>query len=713
MKKHCKEEKTVLSSETKIIKIVFILIVSLADTIFPQIYLNGFCKYESFPVAEGMNSIYPINFNADSYNDLFIMNKSTGKGVTVLGEANGLFRSGKSVSSVLPFTNFVPVYDFFGRQESYAFVSRKTRTVGFVRFKGIGNYLVSKTITFNSFPENISAADINRDGKKELLVSGPAFQGVAIVYQTPIGLIKKQIVEKGSFSQSVFVDLNYDGYPDFAAFELTNNQLHFYYNNTRGEFRHTRSIQLNQPIRQLQTFDFNLDFYPDLLFSTEKSIVIYFGDGAASYEQQSIIVTKHTPDKYIYGDFNKDGKIGLAYLNKENTSISIFFKKDDYSFSEEMIYLKREGLVDVSTYYSKFVDGFIALSNKGQVYLVSNLISFSDKAKLHFASKPRLLGSFDYANNGIIDLCYIDEDKKSFDMVIRDNAGIPEYIYSIPLYLNYSHYLVDDENPQIKYFYFFSRNERSIEILEVNLESFQYKRNYLYTEGKILDVHILKKPDEPYSKVQAAFIKNGNLKTTVFSYKDFRYTSLTSRTLASKVIDGRIESNLLMYFWTKSDSTYTLFSQSGNDGTQAKELFSYISSAGEPKILTIFDLLNLEHKVLLTKIKKQGSEDIVISNSEHSNFLSLNGSANILLSEGIILSEGDFRPFSLKKLFLYLPHKKTLNSVQYLRNKRQLLITELEELGEVEDFIVRKFSANQYYVIYSDYEEQCLVFKRL
>lgn len=711
--KHYKEEKTDSGSEEKIFKLFFLILLLLPHNVSPQFYLNGFCKYDSFEIPQGSESFFALNFNGDSFNDFLILNNSNKTASTLLGESEGKFKNGYTNSAFISINSLLPIYDFYGKTSSHVYASRIINTVGFVSYKGKGNPTFGKKIRFSSYPEKLSTADVDKNGRTEVLVSGASFEGLSIIYQTEKGLTEKKIYPKESFSQSVFIDLNHDGYPDIVAFEVSTYSLYFFYNNTRGGFRLERKVNLQQSIQNLQVVDFNLDSYPDLLFTFGNSIVIKYGDPFSSLEQQSIVKTKYKPSKVIYGDFNRDGKIGIVYLSKENSSVSILFKQNEDALQDEVVYFTQPGLVDIIPFYSKFIDGFAVLNNKGKIYLFSNLISFSKYAKLYFGGKADKISSFDYGDNGIYDISFINSDNSTFNLVLRDNSGIPTILYSIPLFLGYQNYRVDDRLPYLKTFYFYNQSDRVIELLDVDLESFTYKRNYIYTGGTILDLRITNNQDEQKSSIHVAHIKNGLLSSSLYSYKDFHYSEVTSTSLATNVISAKISENSSIYHWKDEKEKLSLSVINSTGNQNSKKIFTYQKNKSKPDVKILFDIFNSEKEILVTNLTQNGETaalfakedfyEIIKANDENKDFFAPNG----------LLYGGDFRPHSLNKLFLYLPDKKTLNSVQYLKKKNRMVVSKINRIDDLSSFIVQRFSANNYYVIYSLTEEKCLIFERL
>ncbi|MDP1994170.1 MAG: VCBS repeat-containing protein, partial [Ignavibacteria bacterium] len=330
-------------------------------------------------------------------------------------------------------SNFITYIEKFDKSPKYAFVSRKQKKAGWLNVSTSGRISVANQVSFPSFPDGVSQADFNSDGKNELLISGAAFDGISVLKNG--AKIEEKKMESGTaFSQSVAIDLNSDSYPDIAAFNINNNSLQFFYNNSRSEFKLVRTIELQSPIFSLQAVDFNTDSYPDLFFICGNELRVIFGDSVSGYHRTENIKTNLKPDKYIWGDFNRDGKFDIAYLSTGSGSqpsrVSVLFQKNDGSFYPEITYLQKKGLTDLIPFYTKFVYGFASVSKDGNIYFVSNLSSFGDNSDMVFGNIPSSLSLFDNGKDGITDLCLYNSDKGLLTFVLRGKDGLPAILFS-------------------------------------------------------------------------------------------------------------------------------------------------------------------------------------------------------------------------------------------------------------------------------------------
>ena len=711
MKKHYKEEKQGLLKR-KVINgslIIFMLYQSGAA----QTPINGFCKYSVFPVQGKFSKFFALNFNQDSYSDLFLTGGEKNSFATIAGKGIDNFAQGFSSSFSPVITNFVSYIETYDKLPRYAFVSRKQKKAGWLNVSSSGNISIANQIAFSSFPDVITQADFNSDGKNELLISGVAFDGLSLLKEKN-GKIEEKNIQKGvAYSQSVAIDINSDSYPDIAAFNINENALQFFYNNSRGEFRLTRTIELQQPIFSLQAFDFNSDSYPDILFLSGNRLQIIFGDSVSGYNRTATIKTDLKPDKFIWGDFNRDGKFDIAYLNIQSGQVSVLFQKNDGTFYPEIPYLQKPGLIDVIPFYSKFVYGFASLSSEGNIYFVSNLSSFGDASDLVFGTTPSSLTLFDNGGDGITDLCLYNADMGLCSFVLRERDGLPSTLFSQKINGRYSSILIDDNDKSQKGIYFFNLDERVIEYLLIDFNTFSVKRDYLYVDGGIKDCRLMKGATGTRAKIIVVQTIDDKLFYSSFSYKDFRYSLANASLKTGKLLDAKIDARGDIYFWTKENGEAELSYASFKNPVLVKPVYKvrYDSLFQLKNYLT--DVYSTGEEYILSSVSTNQSSYLLLANSKSRKILRQPAVAKAFLSDEA--GTGYFGKFSgdgMKRFFLYSSSKNILSAGM----NRRAGFFNLQKVCEVENvgsFVVSKFNANQWYLLYNNTKENCLSLKKL
>ncbi len=468
MNKLFKGEKADLSLGIKKINILFFSLF-FSFEIFPQTPINGFCEFEKFSIDSGYTSLFSIPQKENNLNNLILYNPEKSNIVALISNKEDLFKESKTYDVPIEFSKIKKIYDN-DKIVGYAFSSRKKLMAGVYNFKEDGKPELLKAIKFSSYPDNISVGDVALNGETQYLISGSAFQGLSILSENSSGFSERKITTKASYSSAVFADLDNDGYPDIAAYNLFSNTLDFFYNNSRGVFKLVRSFKMNNKIQFLQAADFDKDSYQDLLYVKDNSIIIKYGDFTSSYDTTVTVNTSFHPDKFIIGDFNKDGKLDIAYADFDEGVLSILYDKDKLNFYPEIYYFKKNGIRDITAFKYENLENIAAVSESGQLFVLSKLKSFTENINISLAITPSLVSYFDYNNDDIYDICFIDDFDNNLNLILRNSTGIPAWFYSYPLFEHHSKVLIDDTKPFIKRFYFYEPDKKLIEILTADFK---------------------------------------------------------------------------------------------------------------------------------------------------------------------------------------------------------------------------------------------------
>jgi len=556
MRKHCKGEKIDLKIEPKLRTLLFILVFSYQA--FAQIPINGFCNYNNFKIPSEYTSLVPVNFNKDKFNDLIIFNNSNKNYLSIEGFDNEFGRL-RYLKSTFEISNIVGITNNDFREKYFAFTSRKGRSSGIISFNKYGRIKVEKILKLNSYPENLSVADINHDGKSEILISGSSFEGLSIITQNWHGLEEKKILSKNTFNEAVFVDLNDDDRADIVAYSAVERSMYFFFNDGYGRLNLLRTIPIAENLITLKTKDLDSDGYNDIIYSTDKSFKIFWGDSVSSYDSISEIITSKIPDKFILGDYNVDGKIDIAYLDKRISSISILYSKGNREFYEEIPYLRKKNINDLVNYSSSINNGIMAIADDGNMYNFSVINTYEDNSNLLIGGTPATLNYFDYKKDGITDIVFIDSTYNNLNLLVRGNSKKPILFYSYPLFEKHDKIFVDDEDPYIKTFYCYSSSKKVVEIIKYNFDQIGITRNSLYTSGKILSLDI-KKDRKNIDKIYINYLKGGSLALNINFIQDIRILNSDYPNLDDSVLTAILSfsDSLDIFYWQKRSDKLNL-----------------------------------------------------------------------------------------------------------------------------------------------------------
>jgi len=530
--KHFKEEK-IVSAVRQIILNSFLVTLFFFSDIIAQIPINGFCRYREFSVKKNFTNIFSIDYNTDGYRDLLIYNSSNNKYVSALSDnKSDLINisekySPVAISNIHPFSNNLT-------EKKFIFISRSARQVAVSSFSRNGSISSLTKIKLNGYPSNIDVGDIDGDGKPEGLVSGTSLSGLSIIKEKNNNLHETKINPEKVFSASTFIDLDYDSYSDIAAVDLYSNSILLFYNNGDGNFTESRSIGLNGEINEFKTVDFNSDGFNDLVYIKDNHFEVLLGDSVSSFQKKFILETPVKPDKYAILDFNGDGFNDIAFINTQSGTLYISFAKSTNVFYPPIIYLQKNGLADLTAYIDRTGKKLALINTEGKIYLINKPGINDDSFSISLGLRPTALKTFDYLNDKFEDFCFIDESEKTLKLLLSERRNLFRTYFSIPLLSDFTDIVVDENRSRIKTFYCYS-NRGTIEIIRMNFDDRNYKRQTLYAGGLLEDFKIISDRVNDRQNIYALIKKDNKTYLQEFEYRDFSLASSQSNLIESNV----------------------------------------------------------------------------------------------------------------------------------------------------------------------------------
>jgi hypothetical protein len=681
----------------------------LTINLYSQIPVKGFCKYSSHLTEPGYNSLFSFNFNNDSYTDFLLFSSDLKRAGLIEGDAEGVFTPEMTINFRHNITSIknLSVGEIYSR--SYVYLSRKERTAGLINFKEDGRSYLLAEHKFDSYPEKIDVADVDLDLSPEVLVAGAAFKGISLLNVNNGKIFEKKAVKEGAYKDAAFIDFSRDGIADIAAVNIFKMRVDLFTNNSRGEFRFTTSIPLNNLPYNFNTADMDLDDLKDIIWSEKGKIIICFSDPFSLMEEQTIIKTHYNPHLMITGDFNRDGNIDITYADTAAGVVSVLFGRDQRKFSEEVPLFRKKNLVFLIPYYSRFITGIAVLSSEGIIYTVEDLITPGEKLSLAAGLIPGAVKPFDYMNDGIADIVYIDEGTGKLNLVIRNADGVPEILLPQKIHYPHKEITVDDSRKTEKVFYCWTKGEKLVEILSIDLNTYQSIRTSLYSTEKIQDLVIETRKDKP-AVIYAAYIDNGTAGANIFEYHDFRYTRTDYKNFASDVVDVLpfTEGKEAGFFtWQKREKLFLYKHYLRNLKTQQR-----VGELPEKEYISSFsgDLFNNERSSVIASLEGVNGKVFITADNKMNK---IQGVSYPGIKNSWQFYSSAVRAGGLKRLFVYLPEEKSLQRITLFNRGKDLILSELISGITVRRFFVKNLNPTDYHLVYSDSEENCITIAQL
>jgi len=256
----------------------------------------------------------------------------------------------------------------------------------------------------------------------------------------------------------------------------------------------------------------------------------------------------------------------IAYINVERGELYIAFGKGNNSFYPPILYLKKPGLADLTSYIDRSGKKLAVLSSEGKVYLISQLTLPDESFSISLGEKPGIINSFDYLNDKYKDICFIDEEENALKVLLSERRNLCRTYYSIPLSGKYDNILVDDSRSKWKTFYCWSKKGYSIELVRINFENQKHYQKVQYLDGPIEDVKLTIDLLKDRQILSILVNKKRNLSLQEIEYRDFKYAFSNIEPVASNIDKAVLSLGIYrdIYCFSNSGNEISLFKISFN-----------------------------------------------------------------------------------------------------------------------------------------------------
>ena len=513
-------EKT--DSKAELLKNSLVLfILFLSSQSFSQVPINGFCSQKNYAIPSGYEGVVSADLNSDGNDELLFYSSSSKK----IGIYNKVFGDSVSIKEITVDAEISQLRQLKNKSNNaklFAAIDRKHRKIFLFEISLDQIETINIQMEFDSFPENIFTGDIDLDGKDEILVYGSGFDGLSIISQTSEGIGERKVATGTSFSEAIFVDYNDDGYLDLVGFNILENSLQFFTNNTNGIFRLNRSIQYSEKINLLKARDFNNDGLFDLIYSSGNNLEILYADFQRTFKTKKTIKLDERPVGLTFGDFNKDKLLDIAYTLAKGT-MNILYAKKDSDFYESITYLQSSTNGFIAKYKSDGNDNLVCFLNPNKIGIVTSVQEIKNGLKIIPAIHAGALKKFDYGNDNISDISFVDEYDSYLKIFLLDKFGAPTSFYYFPLAESHKEIVVDDFFKQIKTFYCYIEGTPLLEVFKYNFKSNKLSRKQLYAPGEILDLN-LQRIDSALVNILIVYNKQSKLHLGKFENRELSIT---------------------------------------------------------------------------------------------------------------------------------------------------------------------------------------------
>ena len=176
-------------------------------------------------------------------------------------------------------------------------------------------------------PRDVASADLNQDGRIDLVISNASTGRVAILIQDATGGFGASYTPTAGVAPVgiASADLDLDGWPDIVTANYGADSVTVLLNNGDATFRKASEAHTGARPIDVAIADFDEDGLPDLVTTDQNanavSIMLNLGGGA--FGPASAVGVGSRPQSVVAADFDRDAHLDLAVANGNSGSITI------------------------------------------------------------------------------------------------------------------------------------------------------------------------------------------------------------------------------------------------------------------------------------------------------------------------------------------------------------------------------------------------------
>jgi len=201
---------------------------------------------------------------------------------------------------------------------------------------GDGTFQKAQSFAVGSAPQSLALADVNGDGKLDIVTANLNDNTVSVLAGTGHGTFQDaQTFNVGSAPQSVVVaDLNGDGRPDIVTANKFGNSVSTLLGNGDGTFQNAQTFGVGSSPHSVAVADVNGDGKPDIITANryDNTVSVLLGNGDGTFQKARTYAVGSEPFSVAVADLNGDGRPDIVTANYLDNTVSVLLGNGDGTF---------------------------------------------------------------------------------------------------------------------------------------------------------------------------------------------------------------------------------------------------------------------------------------------------------------------------------------------------------------------------------------------
>ena len=285
--------------------------------------LLSFAPGITLNVGPNPYSVVAVDVNGDGKLDLISANAGADTLTVLTNNGNAVFGSNATLSvGSEPFSVVAADVNGDGKPDLIC-ANYNSSTLTVLTNNGSGGFGFSATLALpaGSGPYYVTAADINGDGKPDLIASDTFAPTGALTVFTNNGSgvfgSNATLIVGSEPNQVVVADVNGDGKPDLICANFASSTLTVLTNNGHGVFGFNATLNVGNHPQSVVAADVNGDGKPDLICanSSDYTLTVFTNNGSGVFGSNATINVGAGPWQVVAADVNGDGILDLISAN--------------------------------------------------------------------------------------------------------------------------------------------------------------------------------------------------------------------------------------------------------------------------------------------------------------------------------------------------------------------------------------------------------------